>query len=165
MSDFNVIYEWLRDNCSPLYGLWVVSSMLDDRKNVIQPNSSENMYDVGFELYCDGTKKYAFQPREPYFFDVDIICYRAFYADQNEYNLDTLEDVQKVCDWLIEQQNSGNVPQFEADVCYQLECLSAKPFIRNVYEQDGDAGAFLVDYAVTVRFYTDNPAKRRVIIR
>lgn len=165
MNDFTVIYEWLKNGCTPLYDLWVVSSMLDDQKNVVQPNSSETMYEVYYEPYRDGGRKYIFQPREPYFFDVDIICYRAFYTDQNEYNLDTLDSVQKVCDWLIAQQNNGNVPRFETNQCYQMECLSAKPFIRNVFEQDGDPNAFLVDYAVTVRFYTENPAKRRVVIK
>ena len=164
MSDFNVIYEWLKNGCEALYNLWVVSSILDDRCNTIQPNSAENMYEVTAERYTDRGMKYVFTPREPYYFDVDIICYRACYKDQNDYNMDTLEEVQSVCDWLIEQQNSGNVPKFETYPCYQIECLTPRPFIRNTYEWDASPGGIIVDYAVTVRFYTKNPAKQRAMV-
>ena len=163
MSDFEKIFEWLK-TCPALYDLWVVSSMLEDMKTVLQPNSSANMYAVDTESYRDGGRRYIFRKTEPYYFDVDIIAYRAFYADQNEYNLDTQENVQKVCDWLIERQNSGDTPELSTH-CYQIECLTPRPFIRGQYETDGDPNAFLVDYAVTVRFYVDNPAIERAVVR
>ena len=103
MSDFDIIYEWLKSNCPALYNLWAVSSISEDRKNIIQPKTSANMYNVIYEPYVDGQNRYYFNPTEPYFFDVDIICYRAHYSDETAYNLDTLDDVQAVCDWLIEQ--------------------------------------------------------------
>lgn len=165
MNDFDVIYDWLKNNCPALYDLWVVSSLLEDRKNIIQPKTSANMYDVLYESYRDGGERYIFNPKEPYYFDVDIICYRAFYADQNAYNLDTIENVQAVCDWLIEQQNSGNVPAFEKNPCYQMECLTTRPFIRDQYIRDDDPNSVLVDYAVTIRFYTENPAVKRVVVK
>lgn len=160
MSDFEKIYEWLK-TCPELYNLWVISSMLEDKREILQPNSSANMYKVNYEKYADGGKRYIFNPTEPYYFDVDIICYKAFYADESQYNLDTQDGVQAVCDWLIEQQNNGNTP---FDECYQIECLTPRPFIRGVYEND-DTNAYLVDYAVTVRFYTINPAKQRIVIK
>lgn len=165
MSDFDIIFEWIKSNCPALYDLWAVSSLLEDRKNIIQPRTSANMYSISYDQFADGGKKVFFNPTEPYFFDVDIICYRAHYADQNAYNLDTLDGVQAVCDWLIEQQNSGHVPTFEKYPCYQIECLTTKPFIQNQFIEDGDANTILVDYAVTVRFYTENPAIKRVVIR
>ena len=165
MDDFDVIFEWLKNNCSALYDLWAVASLLGDRKNIIQPRAAANMYNVDFERYADGGKKYSFNPTEPYFFDVDIICYRTHYADENEENLDTLKSVQAVCDWLIEQQNSGNVPIFTTYPCYQLECLTTKPFIQDKYIDDGNNSIILVDYVVTVRFYTVNPARKRVVLQ
>ncbi len=163
MSDFEAIFEWLK-GCPALYELWVVSSLLEDRRNIVQLKSSANMYDVDWQPYRYGGGRYIFNPVEPYFFDVDIICYRAVYSDQNTYNLDAQNEVQAVCDWLIECQNNGDAPQLETP-CYQIECLSAKPFIRDQYVYENDTNAILVDYAVTVRFYTDNPAKRRTVIR
>lgn len=165
MSDFDVIYEWLKSNCPALYDLWAVSSLLGDNKNIIQPKTSANVYSVDYNQYSDGGKRYIFNPVEPYYFDVDIICYRAHYADETAYNLDTLDGVQAVCDWLIKQQNEGNVPIFEQYPCYQIECLTTKPFIQNQFIEDGDTNTILVDYAVTVRFYTVNPAKKRVVIQ
>lgn len=165
MGDFGAIYEWLKNNCPALYNLWVASSLLADKKNIIQPKTSANMYDVIYEQYSGGEKRYLFKPTEPYYFDVDIICYREFYADQNTDNLYTLEDMQAVCDWLIKQQNEGNVPEFKDYPCYQIECLSARPFIRNEFVRDDDPNTILVDYAVTVRFYTVNPAVKRVVIK
>ena len=163
MSDFEIIFEWLK-TCPQLYDLWVVSSLLSDMKTVLQPNSSANMYSVDTEKYRDGGRRYIFRKTEPYFFDVDIIAYRAFYADQNAYNLDTQDSVQAVCNWLIEQQNEGACPEL-THPCYQIECLTPKPFVRGQYEADGDPNAFLVDYAVTIRFYTDNPAVERSVVR
>ena len=86
MSDFEAIFEWLK-GCPALYELWVVSSLLEDRRNIVQLKSSANMYDVDWQPYRDGGVRYIFNPVEPYFFDVDIICYRAVYSDQNTYNL------------------------------------------------------------------------------
>ena len=164
MSDFGNIYEWLIENCKPLHDLLAVSSLLDDGVSIIQPNSSQNMYNVSCEPYTDGGKKYTFIPCEPYYFDVDIICYRACYEEQNADNIDAFDSVQDVCDWVIEQQNNGIVPALSTG-CYQIECLTPKPFIRGVYNWNGSPGGYLADYAVTVRFYTANPAKRRVVVR
>jgi len=163
VSDFEVIFEWLK-TCPQLYDLWVVSSLLSDMRTVLQPNSAANMYSVDTAPYRDGGNRYIFHRTEPYYFDVDIIAYRAFYADQNAYNLDSLDGVQAVCNWLIEQQNNGNCPKLSPE-CYQIECLTPRAFIRGQYETDGDPNAFLVDYAVTVRFYTDNPALERSVLR
>lgn len=110
MSDFEAIFEWLK-GCPALYELWVVSSLLEDRRNIVQLKSSANMYDVDWQPYRYGGGRYIFNPVEPYFFDVDIICYRAVYSDQNTYNLDAQNEVQAVCDWLIECQNNGDAPQ------------------------------------------------------
>ena len=165
MNNFEQIYLWLK-TCPKLYDLWVMSSLLEDKKTVVQPKTSANMYAVDHEPYQGGGGRYFFNPTEPFYFDVDIICYRAFYVAENSYNLDAQNEVQEVCDWLIEQQNTGNVPALSADYeCYQIECLTPQPFIRSEYRSDADPNAYLVDHAVTVRFYTNNPAKKRVVVR
>lgn len=165
MSDFNKIYDWLKNNCDSVRNLWAVSSLLEDGFNMIQPNSSQNMYDAEYQPYADNRKRYIFKPRQPYYFDVDIICYRAAYAEHSDENLDTLNDIQNVCDWLIKMQNDGITPVLESAPCYQIECLTPKPFIRGVYEWSGSPSGIIIDYAVTVRFYTDNPAKLRTVVR
>lgn len=159
MSDFEQIYEWLK-TCPNLYNLWVVSSLLEDRRTILQPNSAAPMYKAEYAAYVDNGKKYTFTPTEPYYFDMDIICYREVYADENAENICTQKDIQAVCDWLIEQQNTGNAPQLDKYPCYQVECLTPIPFIRNEWQSENNPGAVLVDYAVTVRFYTVNPAKK-----
>lgn len=164
MNAYDNIYYWLKNNCQPLQNLWVVSSLVGDQKNIIQPKTAANMYDVSYERYADGTRKYIFEPTEPYYFDVDIICYRAHYADEDTYNLDVLDDVQSVCDRLIELQNEGSVPHFDKDECLQIECLTPRPFIQNQFVSDNNPNTILVDYAVTIRFYTSNSARRRVVV-
>lgn len=158
-TDFECIYDWLADNSEQFSQLNVISSTLKDKLDILIPNSAAHMYDVTTEPYVDGGRKYRFKPTEPYYFDVDIICYRAVHEDDADRNIRQLARVQSVCDWLIEQQNSGNAPEFEQHICYQIECLTAVPFIRNVYAADGDTSKIFVDYAVTVRFYVENPAK------
>ena len=53
MKDFDIIYEWLK-NCPALYDLWVVSSLLEDKRNIIQFKPSANMNKVDHEEYRDG---------------------------------------------------------------------------------------------------------------
>lgn len=161
-TDFECIYDWLSDNTENVPELEVISSVLKDKVNILQPNSSARMYDVKSEPYTDGGRKYIFSPVEPYYFDVDIICYRAVYEDDADRNIRQLSKVQSVCDWFIKQQNSGRVPELEEHICYQLECLTPVPFIRNIYESDGDTSKVIADYAVTVRFYITNPAVKVV---
>lgn len=164
MTDFESIYNWLK-TCPALCELWVVSSLMEDRRSTVIPGGCANMYTAQCESYAGGEKKYIFEPAEPYYFDIDIVCYRAFYADRSDYNIDVLSQADEVCEWLIEQQNSGGVPTFEKYPCYMIECLTPKPFIRGEYRNPGVPGGVLVDYAVTVRFYTENPAKKTVLVR
>lgn len=159
MDRFESIYSWLKE-CPKLNKLWAVSSLLEDKRNVLLPAKSENMYSVGLKIYEDGLKCYRFRPKEPYFFDMDIICYRENVASDNDYNFDTHSEVQAVCDWIIKQQNSSKSPQEDI---YQIECLTPMPFIRNQYQSESDPNIILVDYAVTVRFYTPNPAEYREV--
>lgn len=163
MNDFESIYEWLKA-CPKLERLWAVSSNLKGNENVLQPNSSANMYEVEATQYADGQTRYIFQKTKPYFFDIDIVCYRIFYADYNPENIATQADVQEVCDWIIKQQNENNYPILK-NGCFMVECLTPHPFMRGQYEQDGDTLATLVDYVVTVRFYTDNPATEKTVVR
>lgn len=163
MNDFQNIYEWLKA-CPKLERLWAMSSELKDKENVLQPNSSANMYSVDTAPYADGGTRYIFKKTKPYFFDVDIICYRTFYAEYNPENVATQNDVQEVCDWIVEQQNNENYPLLK-NICFMIECLTPHPFMRGQYTQDGDTLATLVDYVITVRFYTDNPAMEKTIVR
>lgn len=162
-TDFEIIYNWLKDNCKAFEDLQVISSRLEGGKSVIQLNSSENMYDVSSSDYTDGKTKYVFSPRKPYFFDVDVICFRDYYDGGNTINLDTNAKLQEICDWVIECQNKGITPPI--DSCYQIECISSKPFIRGEYQDQSDFNRFLIDVAVTIRFYTDNPAIYKVVVR
>lgn len=158
-TDFECIYDWLAANYETFPQLEVIGTVLSDKRNILQPNAAANMYDVTVTPYVDGSRKYRFMPREPYYFDVDIICYRAVYEDDIDRNMRQISKVQSVCDWLIEQQNTQNLPKLEEHSCYMLECLTPMPFLRNMYQEDGDTSKVIVDYAVTVRFYIENPAK------
>lgn len=158
-SDFECIYSWISENSEQFPQLELISSTLKDKTNILQPNSTSRMYDVSAEEYQDGRIKTTFKPVNPYYIDIDIICYRAVYEDDESRNLKQLTKVQEVCDWFIEQQNNGICPALDRSNCYQIECLTPQPFIRNVYESDGDTSKTIVDYAVTVRFYIKNPAK------
>lgn len=159
-TDFECIYDWLAGNSKQFSQLDVISSVLKDKVDILQPNSTAQMYQVEVTPYKSSSGgRYVFTPTEPYYFDVDIICYRAVYEADVDRNLRQLARVQSVCDWLIEQQNAGSCPVFEQHECIQIECLTPVPFVRNVYESDSDSSKAIVDYAVTVRFYIVNPAE------
>lgn len=156
-TDFECIYDWLAENVKVFPQLEAIGTQLRDKRLMLQPNGAAHMYEVSAAEYTDGMMKYHFKPAEPYYVDVDIICYRMVYEDDADRNLSQLAKVQAVCDWFLEQQNAANVPVLDKNECYMLECLTPEPFMRNYYE-DGDTSRTLVDYAVTVRFYLANPA-------
>lgn len=155
-SDFECIHDWLAENSDVVPELELISSTLEDKVNILQPNAASRMYNVKSEPYKDGKMKVTFSPAEPYYNDIDIICYRTVHEDDITRNMRQLTKMQKVCDWFIGQQNSNSVPQLEEHDCYKIECLTPTPFIRNMYEDE--ANRVIVDYAITVRFYIKNPA-------
>ena len=163
-NDFECIYDWLQENSEKIPQLELISASMKDKVNILQPNSTSRYYDVSTEPYVDRRTKIMFKPTQPFYIDIDIICYRSVYEDDEHRNLVQLSKVQEVCDWFLEQQNLGETPNLDRNECYQIECLTPQPFIRNVYDADGDSSKIIVDYAITVRFYIKNPAKERVKI-
>jgi hypothetical protein len=159
-SDFECIYDWLAGNSKHVPELELISATLRDKVNILQPNASSRMYDVKKEPYKDGRMKVMFVPSEPYYNDIDIICYRTVYEDDVTRNMRQLSKMQNVCDWFVSQQNMNNVPPLEANECYKIECLTPTPFIRNTYEDEENR--IIVDYAITVRFYIKNPARQSI---
>lgn len=159
-SNFECVYEYLADNAKNFPQLEVLSTLLKDKKIFLEPDSSSNMYEVTPSVYKDGGYSMIFEPVKPYYFDIQIVFLIATYDDNAERNLMQVRKIQDAIDWLIEQQQTGNIPTFERLNCYMFEVLTPNPTLRAMYEEDADKSKAISEYAVSVRFYVENPAKK-----
>lgn len=163
-TNFECVYEYLAENVKNFPQLEVLSTLLRDKKIYLEPDTSSNMYEVVPNVYQDGGYSMSFIPVKPYYFDVQIVFMLAAYEDEAERNLLQLRKVSDAIDWLIEQQQTDNLPKFERLNCYMFEVLTPNPALRVTYEDIGDNSKVISEYGISVRFYVENPAKEIIKI-
>ena len=77
-------------------------------------------------------------------------------ANDNDFNALTFEQVEKVIEWITQQDEKEKFPKIENKVIVSVECF---PFIPQVRGVDPDTG--LICYYVTLRITYINDSKRR----
>ena len=159
-TNFECIYEYLASNAQNFPQLEVLSALLKDKKIYIEPDTSSNMYEAVPSEYQDGGYSMIFNPVKPYYFDIQIVFMLAVYEDNAERNLLQIRKIQNAIDWLIEQSQTDNLPEFERLNCYMFEVLTPNPSLRLTYEDDSDQSKAISEYGISVRFYVENPAKK-----
>ena len=157
-TNFKAAYDWLLTGYPKLQ---VISGKLKNEPFIIEPGDSLPQYNVVAAEYQDGGKRYVFNPTEPFYFQSNIILYRKVKEGENISNLSNYEEGENVIEWI---NSTDSLPDFERCTCYGVECLSAMPYLRNVYELEGNASRLIAEYEITVRFYITNSAKKRVVV-
>ncbi len=158
------LYLWLKENAEAFGALKLMSASLRDGVNILSPAGGSGVYgEPDIKTYTDGKKLYTFLPKEPFYVDFDVICYRSVYEDNSSKNMRQLAQLEKIGAWFTAQQNSGNLPKIKDCEVYALECLTPFPFVRNEYE-DIHTHKIIIDYAVSIRLYCKNPAKEKRVI-
>ena len=154
MSKQKALTEWLKQ-CPQLNELWNLSAYEQDGANVIIPTGTS--YKRNLEESIDATGGYEgnFIPLPSIYEEYQINCYRTIVENDNEFNTLKFEDVEKVIDWITEQDERENFPQINKPVI-AVECF---PFIPQVRGVDPDTG--LICYYITLRITYVNTSKRR----
>ncbi len=155
MSKYTEIFDYMR-KCPQLSELWSIAATEAEGVNVVLPQGSSDavQYDVGFDIY--GNFECDIIPLPNIYEDYQINCYRTYDAKDfsvpgENINVINLEEVQKICDWIKEQNYNGNLPEISGKKVFAVECRPFVPQIRYV-----DPVSNTVAYFITVRIHYVN---------
>lgn len=155
------IFNYMRE-CPQLSDLWSIAGTEDVDVSVILPQgaSAKRQYfdstDVTDHYECD------IVPYDRYYEDYQINCYKRYdtkdsSSPEDNVNVMNFEDVQKICDWVAEQDEALNLPQITGESVIAVETNPHIPQIRFVNTDEN-----IIGYFITVRIHFKNKAKRSV---
>ena len=163
MSKYTEIFNYMR-KCPKLSNLWSIGAKENIGVNVILPQGASPA--VSYEEKTDIYDNYECEivPYPSVYEDYQINCYRIFdpadkSAPKNNINVLTIDEVQEICDWVKEQNDTGNLPKITGKKVVSIECNPFVPQIRAVNRQENS-----IAYFITVRIRYVNPAKRKTVI-
>lgn len=154
MSKFEDVFNWLK-NCPHLVNLWAISATVGDWQKVLFLNNTTNLYDVATIPYTDGTKRVSLKPAAAYSETYTINAYTPMAENADVFNISAFNETQAACDWILQQQNEGNLFDIEGKRVYAVELLTPSPMMRGT-----DADNHLNVYYISIRVHMENPAKR-----
>ena len=156
MSKYTEIFNYLRQ-CPQLRNLWSLVAEQNAGDSVIWPQGTSQRTQLKESIDVTGHYDYDIKPLPSLFEDYQINCYKSYTANDGEpgtsYNVLQLEEVQSICDWIIEQNDSGNLPALTGKHVISIEPLPFNPQIRGI-----DPTTNTIAYYITVRIRYINPA-------
>ena len=162
MSKITEIFNYMR-TCPQLTDLWSIAATEDVGVRVVLPQggSQKRQYDESIDALGDYNCEII--PFPSYYEDYHINCYQAYDAKDNSVpedniNILSLDEVQRICDWIEEQDDNNNFPDITGEKVVSIECNPSVPQIRFINPQDNT-----VCYFITVRIRFVNKAKRKSI--
>ena len=156
MSTQTKLTEWLK-TCPSLSSLWNISAYEQDGANVIIPTGTSAKRNIVDRIDANGFYEADIVPLPSVYEDYQINCYRTIVENDNEFNSLNYDEVEKVIQWIEEQDELQNFPDVGKPVV-ALDCYPSIPQIRGV---DPDTG--LVCYYITLRITLVNTAKSRYV--
>ena len=158
MNKQTIITQWLKQ-CPILQDLWNISAYEQDGANVIMPSGTSYRRSITDERFnVLGEYEANIVPLPSVYEEYQINCYRTIAENNNDFNTLNFEDVDNVIDWITQQDDIGNFPQFENAKVIAVECFPFIPQIRGI-----DPDTNLICYYITLRITYVNTAKPRVI--
>lgn len=161
MSKYDKIFEYFRQ-CPELSDMWSIAATEDIGKRVILPQGASPA--VQYQEYFDNLGNYNGEiiPYPSVYEDFQINCYEWYDTKDGsppKYNENvlSLEAVQRICDWVKEQNDNNNFPEIGEDVI-SIECNPFVPQIRYVNAEENTVG-----YFITVRLRYVNWANRKTV--
>lgn len=162
MSKIADIFNYFR-KCPQLSSLWSIAATEDAGVSVILPQGASEMVQYQEQIDALGNYECDVVPYPSVYEDYQINCY-VYYdsADESEpqFNVNVLnfDEVQAVCDWVQEQNETGNLPDITGKQVVSVECNPFVPQIRYINSEENTLG-----YFITVRIRYVNSAKARTI--
>ena len=162
MSKYAEIFEYLR-SCPQLANLWTIGATEDVGVRVVLPQGASPA--VQYEEYVDSTGTYCCDiiPYPSVYEDYQINCYQWLDAEdgsapEENVNVLSLDEVQKICDWITQQNDINNLPNITGRKVISVESNPCVPQIRYV-----TPGENTICYFVTMRIRYVNTAQRKSV--
>lgn len=157
MSKYQAILDWLK-TC-PAFGerLYFAGAEENDGDNVIIPFGTSARVVLNDYWDADGYYCGSITPLPSAYEEYQVQCFRYIGAEENRLNILTLDEVQYVCDWIIEQGEKGNFPEIGKRV------VSVEPFPFNPQAAGRDVETGLWKWFFTLRITYQNTAKGRCV--
>lgn len=162
MGKYQEIFDYMR-TCPLLNDLWSIGAREKVGTSVILPQGASPSVQYQEKLDVLGNYEAIIEPYPSIYEDYQINCFK-FYdsGDSNSPNTNInvmeIEDVQKVCDWVLEQNEVGNLPNIAGKKVVSIECNPIVPQIRYVNEEENT-----IAYFITIRIRYVNHIKRKVV--
>ncbi len=161
MGKYANLFDYFRE-CPQLADLWSIAATEDAGVRVILPQGASAAVQYDEKMDVTGAYTCDIIPYPSLYEDYQINCYEWYDnkdGSQPSQNLNvlSLEDVQKICDWIAEQNDAGHFPEIGEKVV-SIECIPFVPQIRYVNPQENTAG-----YFITVRIRYVNRRVRKSI--
>ncbi len=158
MSKYSEIFDWLK-TCPVLRSrLSFASAEENDGDNVVLPFGTSARRNLVDYIDVDGMYCGDITPLPSVYEEYQIQCYRYINPEQDTANIMTLDEVQQVCDWVIEQDEAGNLP-----VITGKQVVSVEPFPFNPQVAGRDVETGLWKWYFTLRITYQNAAKGRCV--
>lgn len=154
MSRITALTMWLKQ-CPQLNILWNLAAYEQDGANVIIPAGTSFRRNMKESVDTAGFYEADFNPLPSVYEEYQINCYRTIVEDDNDFNSLNYDEVQKVIEWIHQQDDNLNFPVIGETVT-AVECFPFIPQIRGI-----DPDTKLVCYYVTLRISYVNKTKRR----
>lgn len=162
MSKYTEIFNYMR-TCPYLADLWSVAATENVDTTVILPQGASEAVQYQEKLDVLGNYEAVIVPYPSVYEDYQINCFK-FYdtkdssAPSANINVMSLDEVQQICDWVVEQNESGNLPHITGRQVISIECTPFVPQIRYVNEQEN-----IIAYFITIRIRYVNPRRKRTV--
>ena len=167
MSRYAEIFNYMRQ-CPQLKDLWSIAGQEEFGNSVILPQGASEFVQYNENLDVQGWYECDIIPFPSVYEDYQINCFRFYDANDSSkpdanINVMSIDDVQAICDWVLEQDNSKNYPVITGNngnplQIVSIECNPPIPQIRYVNQQEN-----IIAYFVTVRIRYVNQRQRKYV--
>lgn len=154
------LFEYFRQ-CPELSDLWSIGATEDRGVRVILPQTTSSTYQYADRIDVIGGYTCVITPYPTIYEDFRINCYMWYDGMDNEEpnknaNILSFKQALSVCEWIEEQNNTGNFPNIGEQVV-AIECTPFIPQIQYVNEDENTIGYYIT---VRVRYVNKRKPKR-----
>lgn len=161
MNKYAILFDYIRQ-CPQLYNLWSIAATEDIGVNVILPQGASPTHQYQERTDALGNYLCEIVPYLSVYEDFQVNCYRWYdvndsTAPARNENVLSLQDVEKVCQWVKAQNDANNFPEIGEQVV-SIECNPFVPQIRYVNPEENTVG-----YYITIRLRYVNRENRKTV--
>lgn len=163
MSKIVEIFNYMRE-CPQLQNLWSIAGEEIDGSAVIIPQGTSETARYDDKIDVCGNYECDIIPSASIYEDYQINCY-TFYdgkdssAPSSNVNVASYDEVQAICDWINDNDNSLNFPSITGEKVVSIECNPYMPRVRFIDEAEN-----IIGYYITIRIrYVNKRRKGRSV--